>query len=394
MIGEPVMRKMRSDELAFGVVVLASYVMLFSSGALTTRRPGFLLLMTALMLVYLLFGVFGNRYFLSRKSAFTAFLFFGGELLLGGLINYLGSGSPWLLLLPVVSQAIMDLPRPIAALVCLLIMVLVLLPVMMVGQWNMVLSGGIAYLAAMVFVAVFTLLLISQQRAREELSAANQKLREYAARVEDLATAQERNRLAREIHDGLGHYLTAINIQIKAARAVLRDQPDQAAAALANAETLAGEALADVRRSVSALRADPSTSRPLAENLEGLLAETRAAGVEVGLEVRGQPRPLPEAVEFTLFRTAQEGLTNVRKHARASRSNLTLEYRTACVTLEVRDDGVGSEDLGGGYGLTGLRERVELLRGVLQITTSPGQGFCLHVELPTDPAAARPCWEE
>ncbi len=388
MIGEPVSRKMRSDELAFGVVVLASYVMLFSSGALTTRRPGFLLLMTALMLVYLLFGIFGNRYFLRKKSALTALLFFGGEMAIGGLINYLGYGSPWLLLLPVVSQAIMDLPRPVAALVCLLIMVLVLLPVMVAGQWTMALSGGIAYLAAMVFVAVFTLLLISQQRAREELSAANQKLREYATRVEELATAQERNRLAREIHDGLGHYLTAINIQIKAARAVLRDQPDQAAAALANAETLASEALADVRRSVSALRADPSTSRPLAENLESLLAETRSAGVEVSLEVRGQPRPLPEAVEFTLFRTAQEGLTNVRKHARASQSSLALDYGGNRVVLEVRDNGVGSEDLEGGYGLTGLRERVDLLSGSLQITTSPGQGFCLRVELPVEPPPA------
>ncbi len=388
MFSDPTTRKLRSDDWAFGVVVLASYIMLFAYGVLDMRRPGFVVLMTALTLAYLAFGLMGERRIGESKNPLALVFFFGSELALGGLITYLGQGAPWLLLLPVASQAISMLPRAWAGLMYAVILLLVLLPALVERNWDQVVGGGFAYLAALVFVAVFTNLLLSEQRARQELSAANQKLREYAARVEELATAQERNRLAREIHDGLGHYLTAINIQIKAAQTVLEQSPEQASAALANAQTLAQEALADVRRSISSLRADPATSRPLAETLETLLAETRAAGIEVDLEVRGNPRPLPDKVEFTLFRTAQEGLTNVRKHSQASRASLTLDYHAESAALEVRDNGVGSSDLEGGFGLTGLRERVELLRGALRVDTSSGQGFCLRVELPVEPAPA------
>lgn len=375
-------RTMRSDDLAFAVVVLASYVMIFTSGALDLNQPGRLVLITALTLIYLSFGLLGERYISSNPAGLIKIIYFAVEIGLGGMILQLGRGAPWLLLLPVASQAVQMLPRAWGLLACLVIWVVQLLPPMLAGAWDQVFAGGAAYLAALVFVIVFTQLLTSEQTARKELAEANHKLREYAVKVEELATAQERNRLAREIHDGLGHYLTAINIQIKAAQSLLTQDPAQAGGALSNAQTLTQEALADVRRSISALRADPTTSKPLQETLAGLLAETRAAGVETQLEVEGAPRPLSPQVEFTLYRTAQEGLTNVRKHARAGRAGLLLAYRPGSVQLTVTDDGAGAQDTGGGFGITGLRERVALLNGSLHVETSPGQGFRLSVELP------------
>ena len=194
--------------------------------------------------------------------------------------------------------------------------------------------------------------------------------------------------MAREIHDSLGHYLTAINIQIKAAQALVGQDPAQVKEALSNAQDLSQEALSDVRRSISALRSDPSTSRPLPETLAALLDETRSAGLEAALDVQGAPSPLPPQVDFTLYRVAQEGLTNVRKHAHASRVEVCLSYSERSVGLVVRDNGSGSTpeaEEEGGFGLTGLQERVDLLGGTLKVDTAPGQGFTLAVELPRSP---------
>lgn len=376
-------QKTSRGDTASTIVVVASLIMLWASHVLDGRP---LLLATAVIacLAYLLIGVFGFKQVDERKNPALTAGYFTIQLALGGGVTVLGGGSTWLLLLPVISEAITLLPRLWAGVYTLAAFAVTLLPLVIAGQWDAILSGMMAYLAAIVFVAVFTHMMMSEQRAREALSAANQKLRDYAAKAEELATTQERNRLAREIHDGLGHYLTAVNIQIKAARAMLREDPDMAQTALDNAQNLAQEALADVRRSINALRADPATSRPLPETIETLLAEARAAGCEASLTIHGPQRPLPARVEFTLYRTAQEGLTNVRKHAQAAHVWLLLTYQEQSVGLQVRDDGVGSADQpGGGFGLTGLRERVELLGGNLSVDSAPGQGFTLRVEIPT-----------
>jgi signal transduction histidine kinase len=207
-------------------------------------------------------------------------------------------------------------------------------------------------------------------------------LREYAAQAEDVATVKERNRLAREIHDSLGHYLTVINVQIGAARTVMENDPARAIDALGKAQALTQEGLIDVRRSVSALRSAPE-SGPLSKTVAGLLEEYRAGGIAATLVVNGAPRPLAPQAELTLYRAAQEGLTNARKHARATHLQVTLDYGNADkVRLVVEDDGSGSDDIGGGYGLLGVRERAQLLGGAVSIRTMPGQGFALEVEVP------------
>ncbi|MEV6301984.1 sensor histidine kinase [Actinoplanes sp. NPDC051861] len=235
---------------------------------------------------------------------------------------------------------------------------------------------GLGLFAAVLFAAVVTKLLMREQEARAELAAAHERLREYAAQIEALAALRERNRVARDIHDGLGHALTVMQMQIKAARAV----PGRADEMLAKAQEQAEEALREVRRSVGTLR-EPRTAEPLTDTLREL---AEAAGVVTDLDIRGTRRALPPETEEALFRTAQEGLTNVRKHARASRASLVLDYsKSDTVWIEVRDDGPGAvTGDSGGFGLLGLRERAAQLGGALTFDSSPDGGALLRMEVP------------
>jgi signal transduction histidine kinase len=198
-----------------------------------------------------------------------------------------------------------------------------------------------------------------------------------------MATMTERNRLAREIHDHVGHYLTIINIQLEAACAVLEENPTQARSAIVKAQTLAREGLGQIRGSVAALRTLPTEHRSLPEALADLVQEVQAEDVAISLCAPDTLPQLSTQVKFTLYRVAQEGLTNARKHAHADHIELILDCPHACiVTLQVKDDGVGSLSTTGGFGLLGARERVQALGGQLRAESQPGQGFLLEVELP------------
>jgi signal transduction histidine kinase len=186
-----------------------------------------------------------------------------------------------------------------------------------------------------VFVVVFTRVASSEREARTALAEANQRLRDHAAQVEELATTKERNRLAREIHDSLGHYLTVINVQIGAAQAILeRDRP-RALDHLSKAQALTQEGLAEVRHSVAALRASPIEGRPLPIALGALAEQWNAAGLRTELMVAGTIRTLSPQINRALYRAAQEALTNVGKHALATRVDVRLDYADGVVRLTV-----------------------------------------------------------
>ena len=140
----------------------------------------------------------------------------------------------------------------------------------------------------------------------------------------------------------------------------------------------------------AALRASPTANQPLPQALDALAEACRAAGLLANVEVQGTPRPLKPQTELALYRAAQEALTNIRKHARASRVDVRLDYGSAPeggpVRLSVRDNGVGAAAEAavnaGGFGLLGVRERLQLIGGQVRLTTAPGQGFQLEVEAP------------
>lgn len=251
-----------------------------------------------------------------------------------------------------------------------------------------------SYSAAFAFTSIFTVITKRALEAREreeklrlDLEAAHAKLQEYAAQVEDLATTRERNRLAREIHDGVGHYLTVVKTQLDAAAALLPVEPDRARESMTKAAKLAGEALDEVRRSVGTLRTD--TARPpLPEALRSLVKQSDPP---VALVVDGTPRSLRATAEHALFRTAQEGLTNIRKHAAATRASLALDFRDPQrVRLTLTDDGRGTSATAvngaaaaePGHGLRGLRERIEVIGGSVHSGNRATGGFELRVEVP------------
>jgi len=200
---------------------------------------------------------------------------------------------------------------------------------------------------------------------------------------------EERRRLAREIHDTLIQGFASIVMNLEAAEGSLED--DQAHRHLDEARNTAREGLAEARRIVWALRPEALEGAPLSEALERLAARwSETSGIACGVRITGTLLPLPAEAEVTLLRAAQEALTNVRKHARASRAVLTLSYMDDRVALDVLDDGAGFEPEGastaggpsGGFGLPAMRERVEQSGGRLVVESEPGRGTTLVVELP------------
>ena len=236
-------------------------------------------------------------------------------------------------------------------------------------------------------------LLAALEEAHQDLEEAHQQLRLYAGQVEELATAKERNRLAREIHDSLGHYLTIISVQLEKALSYRERNPEEEEQAVRDAKRLTSEALLDVRRSVSALRAT-NEAFALTPALHTLVERLRSAQHVVEIQIEGGEDGYSQQALMALFRVAQEGLTNIQKYARAASARMEVHFGEARATLCLSDDGLGF-DLAqlstlrpgreGSYGLQGVRERLELVGGTVQVDSSPGQGTSLYATVPKDP---------
>jgi signal transduction histidine kinase len=237
-----------------------------------------------------------------------------------------------------------------------------------------------------VFIIVFTQLANNERQAREQLQKANQQLAEYAEQVAQLATMRERNRLAREVHDTLGHYLTVINVQLEVVTKLIDSNPARAREAALKSKQLASEGLNEVRRSVSALRPTPLEDRPLPEAIRALIETSRDAGLMVTFEQTGLVRAVSPEIETVLYRAAQESLTNIRKHAHASAANVRLAYDSNAISLRVRDNGVGRKGSDDNVGLGALRERAAALNGTVLAENHLEGGFLLEVTLPLSEA--------
>lgn len=368
-----------SGDLATLVVLLAGYAIYFVTGAylITAFSPILLCLMGV---VYLALNIWGSRHLDAWGKPQMA-LYFMIALGLGGAINYYSSGATWLILLPLVSEAFQRLSLPVAVFTTFFAWVGQILPVVMSGNMANTMSAAMGYLSAVVFVAVFTLITVNEQKMRRQLAEANNRLREYTRQMEENAILQERNRMAREIHDGLGHYLTSVNIQLKAAKSIMPQDTAAADEALAKAIFLTQEALNDVRRSVSALRSDQPSETIASAAIRPLL-NMEVEELKVDLSVEGTEVALPPSLIWVLYRAAQEALTNIRKHAEAKNASVRLRYLADEVEMQIVDDGVGAENLEGGYGLVGLQERVQIYGGRVETSTAPGRGVSLTVCIP------------
>jgi signal transduction histidine kinase len=281
-----------------------------------------------------------------------------------------------------VSQSQFRLPRRWANVFDLALLMGIATVFGLTGSWSGALQSGLGYAAGYLFVIAFTRLAQRERTARESLEQAHRQLSEYAAQVERLATARERNRLARDVHDSLGHYLTVINVQLEIVTKLMDADPARAREAAARAKELASEGLAEVRRSVAALRPSSLDDLPLPQAIRHLADDARGAGLVVLFEQTGSAHPLSPQIEIVLYRTAQESLTNIRRHAHASAVEMRLTYDSEAVCLRIHDNGVGRQSAQDHVGLSGLHERVTALSGSLRAENHPEGGFVVEVRLP------------
>lgn len=217
------------------------------------------------------------------------------------------------------------------------------------------------------------------ERATVRLAASNELLEQQLDVSRELATEQERTRIARELHDSLGHCLTAGHIQLQVASVAVQSG-EPAASALQKAQAAMETGLQELRRCVHALRDHPSRME-FGASMQELVDRFPKSHLAVEMSVEGPQRPLGTASEFVLYRTLQEALTNVVKHAHARCVRVRLAYDPHEVRLTVADDGVGASQIAAGNGLTGIRERLALVGGTLYIDTKTGRGFRLKVVL-------------
>ncbi len=223
-----------------------------------------------------------------------------------------------------------------------------------------------------------------QAEAAEERAAQAERDREAAARV---AVAEERSRIARELHDIVAHAVSVMVLQVGAVRHKLPDALAEDRDALRGVERAGRTALTEMRRLLAAMRSDGEEAelvpQPGLDGLDSLLDEVGRAGLPVELHVDGNPFPLPRGIDLSAYRIVQEGLTNALKHAHASDADVTVRYRPDELKIEVRDNGRGGATGDGlGHGLVGIRERVKIYGGEMTARPAPEGGFVLTTRLP------------
>jgi signal transduction histidine kinase len=248
--------------------------------------------------------------------------------------------------------------------------------------------------ATFAFAWFLGLLQRNRRRHTAELEALNRQLAAERERRAQLAVAEERSRIARELHDVIAHAVSVMVVQAGAARRVAAARPDRAQEVFTSIESTGRQALHEMRRLVGVLRnGDEPTSldpQPRLTDLAALVEQARAAGLPVRLEVEGEPRALPAGIDLSAYRIVQEALTNVRKHAGPARAEVRLRYGSGSLRIEVVDDGhaaVATANGGRGQGLIGMRERVALFDGRLEVGPLPQGGFRVLADLPLEAVA-------
>ena len=250
-------------------------------------------------------------------------------------------------------------------------------------QMNLIIFFGLS----LVFTLLLVNALLNERKIQTRLQKTNEELKRSAAQVKQLATAQERSRIAREIHDSLGHSLTALNIQLEGAIKLSQRDPQKSQILLKEAKRLGSVALQDVRQSVATLRDQSSAKDSLETRLKALVYTLQTStGIIPNVDIQ-LLTPLSETTSMALYRLLQEGITNIVKHAAATAVDLSFIANEQGITLLLRDNGRGfdTSQTSTGFGLQGMRERAQAIGGQLVLKSQPGQGCELKVTIPAKP---------
>ncbi len=361
----------------FVIIVAAAYFTLVSVTPRASWQPQAVpvIPLAAMSVIYLVLGIWGFEFAQQHRKLLLSLAYLGVEFAIGMYINSLAPGGMLpMILLPIAAQAVSLLPRIWAAGMCLLVIAGISGNLTWVPAWPHWFRNVALATAAVVFVVVYVGVAQRERQARMRAEILSDE-------VAQLAAANERNRIARDIHDTLGHYLTVIHVQLEAARAVIATDTERGLLAVSRAQALAKDGLTAVRQSVKALREDVVFDS-IADELRSIVDSVRDETFTASFENSGTPRPVSAATALALHRTTLEGLTNVRRHADAKRVRVELAFGDK-IQLLIHDDGRGATDPNaGGFGLKGIRERAEQLGGTMRYQTAPGNGFTLEVELP------------
>jgi len=255
-------------------------------------------------------------------GAANAVLFLVQLSLVFGIGWILGPIGIWLIGIPLAAIAVERLTPKMRWWVYLGLILAIILPIgLKFSTWGTAFNNALIIGAAVGFTAIFSQMHFNEQIARQkaerlarELEQKNLQLANYAAQAEELATTQERNRLAREIHDTLGHHLTIIHVQIEAAKVLMESDPSRALGAMTKAQTLTQKGLQRVGESVAALRESPLSNRSLEATIQEMADETQATGILTDFKVLGKTFPIEDKAALALYRMAQEALPNVCRH--------------------------------------------------------------------------------
>ncbi len=374
-------------------VTIASGYLVAIVQATHATWPG-LLLLTAANVAWLVVFFFmristDRNLILATTSLIGCSLLALGALWLGGIFD-------WLLPIITVSYVASMFPPRSALVQCLLVLV-ASLAIFGLHSGVQSLQNIASLVPAFIFAFLYPYIIRrhAQEKERAEalvaqLEVAQEQLRAYASQVEELTIARERNRIAREIHDTLGHYLTILAVQLETARKLYERNDPRLGEELTEARRAAAECLTEVRRSVAALRPADPTAHSFTEALGRLIAEFEAVAPDtaVTLDAEGPLQELAPELRVALYRCVQESLTNVRKHAQATKVLIRLRVDETAAELTVLDNGAGAAAVGTnghepGFGLLGMRERIALLGGTAEARPEPGRGgWRVEVRLP------------
>jgi signal transduction histidine kinase len=245
-----------------------------------------------------------------------------------------------------------------------------------------------SFIALFVLTLIFVLLLmnavLSERQSREKLTAANEKLRQYALKIENQATLEERNRIAREIHDSLGHSLTALNLQLETATKLLNTNPGKAKDFLIRAKALGSQALKDVRESVSTMRSNPLQENSLETSINALVQNFHhSTNIQPNCQIN-LFYSIPGDISTAIYRIIQESLTNISKYAEPTEVNLEITTTVTSLHLIIQDNGKGFDVTLNttGFGLQSMRDRTLALEGNFNIDSVPGKGTKIMVDIP------------
>ncbi|MEM7727081.1 MAG: sensor histidine kinase [Cyanobacteria bacterium P01_A01_bin.45] len=249
---------------------------------------------------------------------------------------------------------------------------------------NLQMTAGFFFSFILIFVFLLVNSLISERESRQKLVLAHEQLRQYALRIEDQATLQERNRIAREIHDSIGHSLTAQSIQISNALLFIDSNINKAKSFLVQAKELGSDALKEVRFSVTALRSDPLKGKSLKLRIENLFTEFQSRSQiqpKLSLQVN---ETLSTEINLAIYRIIQEALTNISKHSNADEVMIEIKIIDNSLCLYIEDNGVGFHPNQNttGFGLQSMRDRTSALGGHFYINSQPKEGCSITAFFP------------